>query len=494
MILPPESPVLAPRSRESGGTQVVEQSTAPTEPPAEPLAEPPHRYAPKAPPDSRLARAADRLFHFSSRGSTFSREILAGLTTFSTMSYVLVVHPLVLSAAGMDRGALITATAVIAALFSVIMGLRTNYPLAMAPGMGVNAYVAVQVCGAMHIPWQAALGMVFYTGLLFLAISLTGIRQRIIEAFPAPFKKIVGAGIGLFIAFLGLKNAGIIVANPRSLVGLGSMSSPPVLLGLAGLILTIVLVIRKVPGALILSILAASIAGLFLPGANGHAHITDWPGHLFSRPNSMAPVAFRLDLRYPWHHPSQSIPIILALLFTDLFSAMAVLFGVGARAHLTDAEGNLPRLKQALSADAFAASGGALLGSTTAIIYLESAAGVEQGGRTGLVSLSVAACFLLALFITPVLAVIPAVATTSALVMIGIYMMAGLADLDLRDITLASCTLITLLLMTMASISDGLAIGFMVYVVTLAATGRIRTVTPVGWALVALFLAHYLVR
>ncbi len=173
--------------------------------------------------------AFDRFFHFSERGSTFSREILAGMTTFSTMSYVLVVHPLVLSAAGMDRGALITATALIAAIFSIIMGLRTNYPLAMAPGMGVNAYVAVQVCQGMHIPWQAALGMVFYTGVLFMIISLTGIRQKIMEAFPASFKRTVGAGIGLFIAFLGLKNAGIIVANPRSIVGLGNMTSPTVL-------------------------------------------------------------------------------------------------------------------------------------------------------------------------------------------------------------------------------------------------------------------------
>ncbi len=454
----------------------------------------PFRLPPEPPPTHGIAAFADRIFGFSQRGSTFGRELLAGLTTFSTMSYVLVVHPLVLSAAGMDRGALITATAVIAAIFSVIMGLRTNYPLAMAPGMGVNAYVAVQVCQGMHIPWQAALGMVFYTGILFLGISLTGIRQKIIEAFPASFKKIIGAGIGLFIAFLGLKNAGIVAANPRSIVGLGNMASPTVLLGLAGIVLTIILVARKVPGALILSIFAATFAGLFLPGVNGHRHLTDLPLHLFSLPNSMAPVALKLDLGYVWHHPSQSIPIVLALLFTDLFSAMAVLFGVGARAHLTDADGNLPRLKQALSADAFAASGGALLGSTTAIIYLESAAGVEQGGRTGLVSLSVAACFLMALFVTPVIAIIPSVATSSALVMIGIFMMQGLGELDWKSIPVASTALVTILLMTLTSASDGLAIGFLVNVLTLAATGNARTIKPVAWALAALFVAHYLIR
>jgi adenine/guanine/hypoxanthine permease len=441
-----------------------------------------------------ITQVFDRYFHFTERGSTFSREILAGMTTFSTMSYVLVVHPLVLSAAGMDRGALITATAVIAAIFSIIMGLRTNYPLAMAPGMGANAYVAVQVCQGMHIPWQAALGMVFCTGVLFMIISLTGIRKKIIDAFPASFKKIVGAGIGSFIAFLGLKNAGIIVANPRSIVGLGNMASPMVLLGLGSVILTVILILRKVPGALILSILIATVVGMFLPGTNGHAHITDLPHQIFSRPNSMMPVAFKLDVMYVWRHPSQSIPIVLALLFTDLFSAMAVLFGVGARAGLTDADGNLPKLKQALSADAAAASGGALLGSTTAIIYLESAAGVEQGGRTGLVSLSVAVCFLLALFVTPLIAIIPSVATTSALIMIGIFMMQGLAELDLRNVAIASTALVTLLLMTMTSASDGLAIGFIINIVVLSATGMVRTIKPVAWALAALFLLHYLVR
>lgn len=454
------------------------------------------RLTPKAlsSPLQSIASALDRFFHFTERGSNFSREILAGMTTFSTMSYVLVVHPLVLSAAGMDRGALITATAVIAAIFSVIMGLRTNYPLAMAPGMGVNAYVAVQVCQGMHIPWQAALGMVFYTGVLFMIVSLTGIRQKLMEAFPASFKKTIGAGIGLFIAFLGLKNAGIVVANPRSIVGLGNMASPTVLLGLGGIVLTVILVARKVPGALILSIVAATLVGLLLPGTNGHAHITDMPQHLFSRPNSMMPVAFKLDLGYVWHHPSQSIPIVLALLFTDLFSAMAVLFGVGARANLTDASGNLPKLKQALSADAAAASGGALLGSTTAIIYLESAAGVEQGGRTGLVSVSVAVCFLLALFVTPVIAIIPAVATTSALVMIGVFMMQGLGELDLKNVTVAATALVTLLLMTLTSASDGLAIGFIVNVAVLTATGMARTVKPFAWALAGLFILHYLFR
>jgi AGZA family xanthine/uracil permease-like MFS transporter len=440
----------------------------------------------------RLASRVNKTFQVAQRGSSLRTELFAGLTTFSTMSYVLVVHPLVLSAAGMDRGALITATAVVAALFCAVMGLRTNYPLAMAPGMGTNAYIAVQVCQGMHIPWQAALGLVFYAGILFLTVSLTGVRRSIIGAFPDSFKKAAGAGIGLFIAFVGLKNAGIVTANPRSIVGLGHVASPTFLLALAGIVVAIVLVRKSVPGALMWSILAVTVAGFFLPGEAGHPRITPLPTHLFSWPNSITPVAFKLDLGWFWHHLSQSIPIVIALFFTDIFSAMAVLFAIGERAHLNDADGNLPKLRQALSADALAASGAAMLGSTTAIIYLESGAGVEHGGRTGLVSLTVGSCFLLSLFFTPIISIIPAVATTPALVVIGAFMLQGLADIDLRNTLIGATALVTVLLMTLTSISDGLALGFIVNVGVLAFSKSIRTIKPVAWVLVVLFLLHYL--
>src|SRR5271167_2005953 len=223
-------------------------------------------------------RWLDRFFQIRERGSSVGTEILGGITTFSTLSYVLVVHPLILSEAGMDRAALITVTALAAAIFTVIMGLRTNYPLAMAPGMGVNAYVAVQLCQGMHIPWQAALGMVFYSGLLFLAVSLTGIRRKIIESFPPSFKKTVGAGIGLFIAFIGLRNAGIVIPNAKSVSALGSFASPSVLIGFLGILLTVILVNRGIRGALILSIVAITIIGLFVPGAIAGTHLTPAPG------------------------------------------------------------------------------------------------------------------------------------------------------------------------------------------------------------------------
>ena len=440
----------------------------------------------------RFRGRVDRTFEVSRRGSSLRTEFFAGLTTFTTMSYVLVVNPLVLSGAGMNRGALITVTAVVSALFCAAMGLRTNYPLAMAPGMGTNAYIAVQVCQGMHIPWQAALGLVFYAGILFLLVSITGARQAIISAFPDYFKKAAGAGIGLFIAFVGLKNAGIVTPNPRSIVGLGHMTSPTVLLGIAGTIFAISLVRRNVPGALMWSILAVTLLGRFLPGEIGHARITLAPRGIFSVPNSMAPIAFKLDLLWFWHHLGLSIPIVIALFFTDIFSAMAVLFAIGERAHLNDAEGNLPKLREALSADALAASGAAALGSTTAIIYLESSAGVEQGGRTGLVSFTVGACFLLALFFTPIISVIPSVATTPALIVIGGFMLQGLADINLRDAMIGTTALVTVLLMTLTSISDGLALGFLVSVGAMAMSGQARAVRPVAWVLVVLFLLHYL--
>jgi len=438
-----------------------------------------------------IAAALDRRFQYRERGSTFWTEVLGGITTFSTLSYVLVVHPLILSEAGMDRAALITVTALAAAVFSVIIGLRTNYPLAMAPGMGVNAYIAVQVCQGMHISWQAALGMVFYSGLIFLLISITGIRQKIIESFPASFKKTVGAGIGLFIAFIGLKNADIIVSNPHSIVSLGDFASPKVLLGFIGIVFTVVLVNRRVRGALILSILSITLVGMLIPGATPGSRIAPVPHQLFGWPHSIAPTLLKLDFLYPIQHPIQCIPIIFAILFSDLFSAMGVLMAIGIRARLNDEHGNLPRLREALASDAVACSGGALLGTTTTVIYLESAAGVEQGSRTGFTSIVVAACSLFALFFTPVIAIVPAVATTPALVMIGIFMMEGFADIDLHDGVVAATALVTTMLTLLASVSDGVALGFITNILLLMALGRSRQVKPLAYVLAGILLLHY---
>jgi AGZA family xanthine/uracil permease-like MFS transporter len=440
-----------------------------------------------------VVAALDRFFHFSERGSNLRTEILAGLATFSTLSYILVVNPMILSQSGMDFGALITATAVVGAVFTVMMGLWTNYPLAMAPAMGINALIAVQVCQMMHIPWQAALGLVFYSGVLFFLISVTGIRQTIIEAFPQSYKITVSAGIGFFIAFLGFRNGTLIVANPATISGLGNFNEPLTLLAFFGIIGTVVLVFRRVPGALVLSILGLTVLGLFLPGAAPHTAITQTPARFFDWPNSMGKVFLHLDLGYFWMHPKQCFPIILAILFGDLFSAMGTLLAVGRLGGFMDAQGDMPKLKQALTADATSAMGAAFLGTNTPIIYLESAAGVEQGGRTGLVSLVVAACYLLALFLTPVIGIIPPVATAPALIIIGALMMQGMMDLDLRDLPVCATALVTIFLMTLGSSSDGIVLGFVTCVILNTLTGQRKKIKPVAYVLTVVFLLYYIV-
>jgi AGZA family xanthine/uracil permease-like MFS transporter len=393
--------------------------------------------------------------------------------------------------AGMDKGALITITALVSIIFTVIMGLRTNYPLAMAPGMGGNAFLAIQVCQGMKVPWQAAIGMVFYAGVIFFLISVTGVRQKIIESFPASFKKIISAGIGFYVAFLGLRQAGILVANPKTIAILGHFNTPGVMLAFGGIVLLMLLVLKRVRGAMVLSIFILAFAGLFIPGPTAGTKITALPTHVLDWPNSIAPIFLKLDFGYFWTHFQQCIPIVLYLVFSDLFSAMAVLVAVGTRANLNDENGNLPKLKEALSADAASAMGGALIGSNMPIIYIESTAGVEAGGRTGLVSIVIGICFFFALFLSPVIAVIPALATAPALVAIGIFMMQVLADVDLRDLTTAATALVTILIMCV-SVGDGLALGFMVWVGLNVFMGKGRSISKVGYALCALFALHFL--
>jgi AGZA family xanthine/uracil permease-like MFS transporter len=442
-------------------------------------------------PFQRASNLLDRFFHFREAGSNVRTEVLAGLTTFSTLSYILVVNPMIMAQGGMDHGALITATAVVGAVFTVMMGLWTNYPLAMAPAMGINALIAIQVCQGMGIPWQAALGFVFYSGLLFFIISVTGLRKIIIDSFPEAYKKVITAGVGFFIAFLGLRNGGLLVSNPQTFVGLGDFTKPLCVIAFFGIIITVAAIYRKIPGSLILSILIITLIGLFVPGPTPHSTLTPWPDRLLDKPNSMGPLFLHLDLVYFWHHLGQSMPIVLAILFGDLFSAVAGLLAIGQLAHLNDEHGNLPKLGKALTADSTAAMGGAILGTNTPIIYIESAAGVEQGGRTGLVSFVVSACYLLALFLTPLIAIVPAVATTPALVIIGIFAAQTLAEIDLRDLIVAATAIVTILIMALGSSADGVAIGFIVCILMTVLVGKAKTLTPTAYVLVVLFLLHY---
>jgi AGZA family xanthine/uracil permease-like MFS transporter len=437
----------------------------------------------------------ERFFQLSKNNSSVKQEFTAGLTTFAAMAYILAVNPVILSAAGMDKGAVITATALASALMTAVMALATNYPIALAPGMGMNAFFAYTICINMKVPWQAALAMTFISGMLFLVLSVSGIRQKIIEAIPLELKLAISAGIGLFIAFIGLKNGGIIVSDPVTFVRIGSLASPACLMVLGGIILASVLVWRRIHGAIILTVLALTAIGLFIPGNEPGQTLSTRPDSLIAMPASVAPTFLKLDFGYVLANVGKCIPLILAILFVDVFDNMGTLIGVTSRAGLLDDKGNLPRVGRVLASDASAAMVGATLGTSTVTSYIESAAGVEEGGRTGLTSLVVAGCFLLALFLHPLFLAIPGVATAPALVIVGIFMMQSTAKLDLGDFAKAVPAVLTMVLMPLSfSISEGLSIGFVAYVALMAGIGRGREVTFIGYLLGLLFLLHMIWR
>ncbi len=364
-----------------------------------------------------------RFFRLAAHKTTMRREITAGLATFAAMSAVLVVNPSILSATGMDRGALVTATALSSAVATLLMALATNYPIVMGPGGGINAYFAFTICGALGVPWQAALGLTFYSGVLFLAMSLSGLRQKIVEAIPLEMKLAITCGIGLFILFIGLKNSGLVIANPATLVSMGPLAKPECLLALFGVILTTALVWWKIRGAIIFGILAVTLLGVVIPNNDATGMITKLPHSPVGLPSSLAPLFMQLDLVYLWSHFSQAASIVIALLFVDVFDNIGTLIGVCNRIGLLDEKGNIPKIGRAFMADAGAAVAGACIGTSTVTCYIESAVGVEEGGRTGLTACASACCMLLALFFTPIIVAIPSVATASALVVVGIFMM-----------------------------------------------------------------------
>lgn len=432
----------------------------------------------------------EKHFQLAAHGTTVRREIVAGLTTFAAMAYILTVNPMILSAAGMDRGAALTATAVAAALGSMLMGSLTNLPIAQAPGMGLNAFFAFSICIGLGIPWQAALGLVFYSGVLFFILSVTGVRRMLVDSIPTSLKTGISCGIGLFIALLGLQNCGIVVADKNTLVTLGNFQQPGPLLGLAGIILSAILIQRKIPAAILITVIVLTVAGFFLSDAGGQ-RMTRPPEAWVSAPASMAPVFLALDFGYLWTHFAALFPVVLALLFVDLFDTMGTLIGVCQRGGFVDKNGRFPRINQALAADATASMTGALLGTSTTTSYIESAAGIEEGGRTGLTAWTVAACFLLALFFTPLLLIVPPAATGPVLVVVGIFMMQGMREIRLDDWLVAVPALVIVFGIPLTfSISDGIALGFVVHTALLLGTGRRREITWITLALAAVFLLH----
>ena len=438
-------------------------------------------------------RMLHRLFQLDENRTTVGRELQAGLTTFAAMAYILAVNPAILSHTGMDKAALVTVTALTAALATLIMALMTNYPIALAPGMGINAFFTFTIVEARGVPWTEALGMVFVNGVIFLLLSLTGVRERIIAAIPHSLKMAITCGIGLFIAFIGLKNGGVIVANPATFVSHGNFATGPVALCLAGIMLTAVLVARRVPGAIVLGIAAITIAGLFVRAGGGRM-VTQLPESLVAMPASPAPVFLKLTFAFLTNANAilMVLPIILTLLLVDMFDNIGTLIGVTKRAGLLRPDGTLPRAGRALVADSLATILSALFGTSTVVSYIESASGVEAGGRTGLTTVTTAFLMLAALFFTPLILVVPAAATAPALVIVGVFMMQSITEIDMPDFKVAAPAVLTILAIPLTfSIAEGIGIGLIATALLALALGEGRKLPMLAYLLAAVFFMQF---
>ena len=425
----------------------------------------------------------ERLFKLSDNKTDFRTEVLAGVTTFLTMCYIIIVNPLILSETGMDHGAVFVATCLAAAIGCLVMGLIANYPIALAPGMGLNAYFTYSVCLGMGVPWQTALAAVFISGFVFLAISFFKIREAIVNAIPMSLKFAIGGGIGLFLALIALKNAGIIVANQATFVGLGDIKQPTVLLTLFGFLLIVILHQFKVRGAIIISILVVTaIATIF--GFN------DFKGVVGSIPN-IAPTFMQMDFHGLFQ--ASMVGVIFVFFIVDLFDSTGTLVGVSHRAGLLK-DGKLPRLRKALFADSTAIVAGAALGTSSTTPYIESASGVAAGGRTGLTAVTVAVLFIGCLFLAPLAQSVPSFATAPALLFIGVLMIQGITNIDWEDITEAVPAFLTIVFMPFTySISDGIAMGFISYALIKLFTGKAKSVPYMVWIVAVLWVFKFIV-
>ena len=439
------------------------------------------------------ASMLERVFALQSNRTTPGRELQAGFTTFAAMAYILAVNPSILADTGMDRAALVTVTALSAATATALMALLTNYPLALAPGMGINSFFTYTICLGAGVPWQQALGMVFVNGCIFLLLSVTGVRERIIGAIPYSLKLAITCGIGLFIAFVGLRNGGVIVASQATFVTHGDFTSGPAALCLAGLAITTVLVARRVPGAIVLGIAVTTLAGLVVPNGTGGT-VTAWPASIVSAPASPAPVFLQLDLSFLTSAPAffKALPLILTLLLVDMFDNIGTLIGVAKRAGLLEADGTLARAGRVLVADSIAAILSALLGTSTVVSYIESASGVEAGGRTGLTTLTTAACFVLALVLTPLFLAVPAAATAPALVVVGVFMVQSAVEIEMKDFATAAPAVLTLLAIPLTfSIAEGIGLGLLATVVLALGTGRARSLPAFTYLIALIFFLQF---
>lgn len=426
----------------------------------------------------------EKLFGFDRNVTRVRTEVLAGITTFLTMAYILAVNPNILSATGMDKGALFTTTVVASAFATLLMAFYAKLPFGLAPGMGLNAFFAYTVCLTMGYSWQFALTAVLIEGIIFILLTVTNLREKIVDAIPVTLKNAIGAGIGLFISFIGLQNAGIIVNNDATLISMGNITSGTALLGMIGLVVTSVLLVKGVRGALLFGILITTLIGIPMG-------ITKFDG-IFSTPPSIEPIFWQFE----WHNifTKEMIVVVFTFLFVDMFDTIGTLVGVTTKAGMMDKNGKIPHLKQAFMVDAIGTTAGAMLGTSTITTFVESASGVGEGGRSGLTAFVTAVCFLLSLFLAPFFLSVPGAATAPVLILVGLMMMSSVLKVNFADYSEAIPAFICIIFMPLAySISDGIVLGMISYVLINLLTGKYKKLTIGMYILAAIFVLKFFV-
>lgn len=447
------------------------------------------------------ASSLEKLFHLKENNTTVRTEIIAGLTTFFTMAYIIFVNPSILGGTGMDTGAVMLATCISAAIGTLVMGLLSNYPLAQAPGMGLNAFFAFTVCGTYGYSWQAALAAVFISGVIFIIITLTGVREGIVDSIPFQIKRAISGGIGLFIAIVALKGTGIVVASESTLITLGDFSNPVTLLSTIGVIVAIAMIVWNVKGGLFISILATTVIGAIMQfglnmdvgiarGLSAGGSLKPTMGHFIDGFGQLLHVEKGIGVAF-----FSLISVLISLTMVDMFDTIGTLYGTAGKAGFLTKEGKLPNANRALLADAIATTFGAVMGTSTVTTYVESSAGISAGGRTGLTSVTTAVCFILAIFLAPFLGFVPGAATYPVLILVGVMMMGGVRDIDWDDMEMAIPCFFTIAMMPFAySISEGIAFGCISYTIIKLIRGKAREVHPVMFVVAILFVLRYVLQ
>ena len=425
-----------------------------------------------------------KLFGFNPAETTVKKEIVAGITTFLTMSYILAVNPTMFALLdGMPQGAVFTTTALAAIVGCVAMALIGKLPFGLAPGMGLNAFFVYSVCLGMGYSWQFALTAVLIEGFIFILLTITNVREAIVNAIPMSMRNAIGAGIGLFIAFIGLSSAGVVVHNDATLVDLGDITSGSALLALIGIILTAFMYARNVPGAILLGVLATMVIGIFMGE-------TEFKG-ILSQPESISPIFCKFE--FDKIFTIDMLVVVFTLLFIDMFDTVGTLVGVCTKANMVDEKGNINRLNQAFMADSIATTVGAILGTSTTTTYVESAAGVAQGGRSGLTAMVVALCFVVSLFFSPLFLSIPAAATAPALIIVGLLMLEPITKIPFNDFSESLPAFVCIVMMPLTySISNGILLGMITYVLMNMMCGNFKKITPTMYILAILFILKYI--